>query len=122
GKELGLGDREVDVLERAAWLHDLGRFVIPDPPEDDDEDWSDSYRGEQVRAVYEMTRTIPFLRPSADLVVASRECFDGTGVPCGLNRDAIPLGARILHLADVADALASLSMPLALSPSTLNTE
>jgi response regulator RpfG family c-di-GMP phosphodiesterase len=101
---------ELGELERAAWLHDLGRFVVPDADDGTDGRRPGGYRGEQVRAVFEMTKGEPFLRRSADLVVASRECFDGTGVPHGLEREAIPVGARILHFADVFDAIASLSL------------
>jgi response regulator RpfG family c-di-GMP phosphodiesterase len=124
GAALGLDTQTLDQLERAAWLHETGRLVVPDPEDYDGEgsERSDSYRGEQVRAVFEMTQVVPFLRPAADLVVASRECFDGTGVPRGLEREAIPLGARILHLADVSDALTSLSLPRALSMESLNLE
>jgi HD-GYP domain-containing protein (c-di-GMP phosphodiesterase class II) len=124
GEEMRLAERDLADLERAAWLHDIGRFVVQNPSDDEGgTDWTDAYRGEQVRVVYEMTRAVPFLRPAGELVVASREHIDGSGAPYGLQQEAIPLGARILHVADVCEALTSQSSSvLALSPATLNAE
>ena len=83
GEELGLAERALDDLERAAWGHDLGKLVVPDRvsgPVDvsagDVAQWS-----EQVVAASDMLRTAPFLRPAAEIVLASRECMDGTGFP-----------------------------------------
>jgi response regulator RpfG family c-di-GMP phosphodiesterase len=126
GEELGMAARALDDLERAAWLHDVGRIAIPDLPGADPEALDDRdanrHRGEQVRAVHAITRGAPFLHPAADLVVASRECFDGSGVPIGLSGSAIPFGARILHVADVFDSLTSLCLTLAFTTESVNVE
>src|SRR5207249_10316252 len=50
---------------------------------------------------------IKFPYPVADSIVAHHERFDGTGYPNGLSGNAIPLGARVLAVADVFDAYTS---------------
>lgn len=122
--ELGLDEKEIRVLERAAWLHDVGRLVIPDPPHPGPvfDAHADERRLEQTKVVAEITRNLPFLRPSGELVLGSRECFDGTGGPRGLKGKSIPQGARILHLADVFDVLASFCHELGWSVETVNVE
>jgi response regulator RpfG family c-di-GMP phosphodiesterase len=125
GQELGMADTALDDLERAAWLHDVGRLAIPDEPGTDPEalDGSaDRLRGEQMKAVHTIMRGAPFLQPAAALVVASRECFDGSGVPTGLRGSAIPVGARILHVADVFDALTTLCIALSFTTESVNVE
>jgi HD-GYP domain-containing protein (c-di-GMP phosphodiesterase class II) len=54
-----------------------------------------------------MLTRIPFLREAADIVLAHREFFDGTGYPRGLRGEQIPLGARILSIANALDAMLS---------------
>jgi response regulator RpfG family c-di-GMP phosphodiesterase len=56
---------------------------------------------------YEVLSASPFLRPAAEIVLASQERFDGAGYPAGLRGPAIPLSARILAVADTYDALVS---------------
>jgi len=56
---------------------------------------------------YEMVSKIPFLREASEIVHAHQERFDGTGYPRGLQRDEIPLGARIFAIADTLDAMTS---------------
>jgi response regulator RpfG family c-di-GMP phosphodiesterase len=125
GEELGMSHRELDELERAAWLHDIGRLAIPDPAITTTnalDGTIERRRGDQVKAVHTMTRGTPFLHPAAELVVASREYFDGSGQPNGLMGLNIPVGARVLHVADVFDALSSLCMALADTIEPVNRE
>jgi response regulator RpfG family c-di-GMP phosphodiesterase len=118
GQEMGLMGTEIDDLERAALLHDLGRLVLLSP-----EPWPAAagdqlgnaalmQRVEQVRIASDVMRDIPFLRQAATIVEASLECMDGTGQPRGLRAGDIPLGARILAVADAVDALTSVCMAL----------
>lgn len=125
GEDLGLAERTLDEIERAAWVHDLGKLVVPDQPlhranlisAEDVLHW-----GEQVCVGAEILSAVPFLRSTAALVLASRECFDGSGYPLGLQGDAIPLGSRILHLADTFDTLATLCLALDRSADAVNVE
>jgi cyclic di-GMP phosphodiesterase len=125
GEELGIGGRDLDALERAAWLHDVGRIAVPDLPISRGSAFDSGLerrRGDQVQAVYTVTRGTPFLHRAADLVLASREYFDGTGVPNGLRGSDIPIGARVLHVADVFDALTSLCVAMSRTTEPVNGE
>jgi HD-GYP domain-containing protein (c-di-GMP phosphodiesterase class II) len=59
------------------------------------------YRG------YQMLKKIPFLSEAAETVYAHHEDFDGTGYPRGLKSKEIPLGARIVAVANTLDAITS---------------
>lgn len=124
-EELGLDERTVDDVERAGWLHDLGKMVMPDhrPEGAERSDETDALQwSEQVIVATDIIRKAPFLRPAADLVLASRECLDGTGYPYRLSGDAIPLGARILHVADTFDALSAVCLSLGVETSAVHVE
>ena len=56
---------------------------------------------------YNMLTRIPFLREAADIVLAHHESFDGTGYPRGLRDEQIPLGARIISIANTLDSMLS---------------
>jgi response regulator RpfG family c-di-GMP phosphodiesterase len=48
---------------------------------------------------------IPFLAPTAAILIATRERFDGTGHPFGLSGSDIPIGARVIAIAEAFDTL-----------------
>jgi HD-GYP domain-containing protein (c-di-GMP phosphodiesterase class II) len=54
-----------------------------------------------------MLTRIPFLREAADIVLAHHEFFDGSGYPRQLRGEQIPLGARIISIANALDAMLS---------------
>jgi response regulator RpfG family c-di-GMP phosphodiesterase len=125
GDEMGLAGRSLDDLEHAALIHDLGRVVLPD--------WSDATsdsreqavmrrRSRQVQIAHELTRDITFLAPAAEIVAASLEFFDGSGLPIGRRGREIPVGARVLAVADVLDALTSVCMALQYSQDSATAE
>src|SRR5262249_54392199 len=97
-------------VERAALLHDVGKLAIPvdiiRKPGPLTADQLGRVRM-HVQAGYEITSATPFLKPAAEMVLASRERFDGSGYPRELRGDAIPLGSRILAIVEVFDALTS---------------
>jgi len=105
-------------LEWASWLHDLGRFIAPDASagndaaDDEAPGFSTLRWARQVDVAAEIIETVPVLMPAAVLVRASRECIDGSGYPRGLRGGEIPLGARVLHVADTFDALSSVCASL----------
>jgi two-component system cell cycle response regulator len=110
GRRLGMDGEELDVLARAAELHDVGKIAIPDailnkPGPLDDEEWLFMRRhtilGERI------LKAAAALRPVAELVRSSHERFDGTGYPDGLHSQEIPLGARIIFVCDAFDAMIS---------------
>jgi response regulator RpfG family c-di-GMP phosphodiesterase len=126
GEELRFSTRDLDHLERAAWLHDLGRFVAPEPDVEatDEElfDLSTSRWSRQVDIAVEIIETVPVLKPAAALVRASRECIDGSGYPRGLRGGEIPLGARVLHVADTFDALSAVCASLGVAQDAVPAE
>jgi diguanylate cyclase (GGDEF)-like protein len=110
GRRLAMDGEELDVLARAAELHDVGKIAIPDailnkPGPLDDEEWLFMRRhtilGERI------LKAAAALRPVAELVRSSHERYDGTGYPDGLHGEEIPLGARIIFVCDAFDAMIS---------------
>ena len=108
GRELGMGNEELDELTRAAELHDVGKIAIPDailnkPSPLSDEEWAFVRRhtiiGERILAA------APALRPVASLVRFSHEHWDGSGYPDGLAGEEIPLGARVIAVCDSFHAM-----------------
>jgi diguanylate cyclase (GGDEF)-like protein/putative nucleotidyltransferase with HDIG domain len=108
GRELGLSPAELDVLGSAALFHDIGKLGVPDavllkPAELDNVEW-----GVMRRHPEEGARIIEGLGFLADAVPAIRhhhERYDGDGYPDGLRGEEIPLGARIIHVADALDTM-----------------
>ena len=108
GRELGLSTVELDLLGHAALFHDIGKLAIPDsillkPAGLTEEEW-----GLMRRHSDEGARIIDRLGFLGDAVPAIRhhhERFDGTGYPDRLQGEEIPLGARIIHVADALDSM-----------------
>jgi putative nucleotidyltransferase with HDIG domain len=98
------------VLARAAFLHDIGKMAIPDKilrkpgPLDDAEK---VIMRTHCDIGYNMLTRIPFLRDAAEIVLAHHEFFDGSGYPRQLRGEQIPLGARIISIANSLDAMLS---------------
>jgi putative nucleotidyltransferase with HDIG domain len=98
------------VLARAAFLHDIGKMAIPDKilrkpsPLDDAEK---VIMRTHCEIGYNMLTRIPFLRDAAEIVLAHHEFFDGSGYPRQLRGEQIPLGARIVSVANALDAMLS---------------
>jgi len=105
---LGLSEREQELIHTAALFHDIGKFIFPDsilladrPLEE--ADWVTVRRHPQTGA--EIVANIEGYGPVAEIVRSHHERVDGSGYPDGLIGDAIPLGARIIAVADVYDVL-----------------
>jgi diguanylate cyclase (GGDEF)-like protein/putative nucleotidyltransferase with HDIG domain len=108
---LGIKDaNELRAIETGALLHDIGKLAIEDyilnRP-----DRLNSYEFEKMKAHTiageEILKQVQFPFPVAGIVRAHHERWDGTGYPDGLKGDEIPLGGRILIIADTFDALRS---------------
>jgi diguanylate cyclase (GGDEF)-like protein len=110
GRRMGLSGEDLDVVCRAAELHDVGKMAVPDAilgkagPLDDHE-WAFMRRhtiiGERILGA------APALAPVARLVRSTHERWDGGGYPDGLRGEDIPLGARIVAVCDAYDAMVS---------------
>jgi putative nucleotidyltransferase with HDIG domain len=105
---MGLQDPLLANVERAALLHDIGKVAMPDslihkPAALTDEEIAVIRTHPEVG--HNILLAVPTLRSTADIVMASHEWYDGSGYPRGLRGDQIPLGARIVAVADAFDAI-----------------
>jgi len=109
-RKMGLGQDQIRVIARGAFLHDIGKMAIPDAilnkPGKLDVAEAETMREHAYRG-YQLVKRIPFLADAAEIVYAHQEKFDGTGYPRGLKGTEIPLGARIFSIADTLDAITS---------------
>lgn len=110
GKEMGLSGTELQALQAASILHDIGKLAVPEyiiskpgrlTP--------DEFERMKVHPVVgaEILESVGFPYPVTPIVRAHHERWDGSGYPDGLKGEEIPLGARILSAVDCLDALAS---------------
>lgn len=110
GRRLGLSEDELDVLETAARLLDLGRVETPDgllhkPGRPSDEEW-DLLRRHAVRAD-DFVRPVGRLRLAKPVIRHHHENWDGTGYPDGLAGEEIPFLAALVRITDAYAALTS---------------
>ncbi|MBM4123378.1 MAG: HD domain-containing protein [Nitrospira sp.] len=110
GKAIGLSAADLIHLHYAALLHDIGQLTLPDTLLRKDSPLS-AEEYEQIqshpRAGAELLEPVSFLRVPALWIAHHHERWDGSGYPYGLRGSFIPLGARILAVADTFDALTS---------------
>jgi len=109
-KELNLSNKDIVNLERAAVLHDLGKIGISDKillkkGKLTKKEYAEIKRHPNIGA--EIIRSIHFLKEVVPLILHHHERFDGMGYNYGLKGKNIPIGARILAIADVYQALIS---------------
>jgi response regulator RpfG family c-di-GMP phosphodiesterase len=107
-RHLSRPDAEVDTIRRAALLHDIGRLALPPSlfrkpgPLSSEEQ---ILVREGPHFAYELLRDCAYLTSAAELVRRRHERFDGRGFPGAFAGDAIPLGSRILAIADSYDTM-----------------
>ncbi|MEA2636305.1 MAG: hypothetical protein QOJ33_1502 [Chloroflexota bacterium] len=109
-RALGCDETEVSAIRRASVLHDIGKIGIEDTilrkqgrlePEEE-------LRMQRHPVIgVDMLKGIDFLDPVLALIRNHHERWDGNGYPDQLREDEIPLGARILAVADALDAMTS---------------
>lgn len=127
GRALGLSPEQVDTLEQAAQLHDVGKIGIPDSlllkagkfaPAEFEQMKLHAEIGRRILSPefrlsdtpghrIPLTTRSPMLKLAALIAGSHHEKWDGSGYPDGLSGREIPLEARITAVADVFDALSS---------------
>jgi HD-GYP domain-containing protein (c-di-GMP phosphodiesterase class II) len=106
----GVSPGGADTIAQAGLLHDLGKIGIPEgvlrkPGPLSEEEWAVMRRHPIVGA--QIVAPLEFFAEGAIIVRHHHERHDGSGYPDGLRGELIPLGARIVAVADVYDALTS---------------
>jgi response regulator RpfG family c-di-GMP phosphodiesterase len=105
---LKLSDREIENIKKAALLHDLGKICIPDhilmkPDKLSREETEVIKKHPEVGA--KLIEPVEPLKHAKEIIKYHQECFDGSGYPDGLKGENIPLGARIIGVADAFGAM-----------------
>ena len=109
-RALGMSPADVEAVTTAALLHDIGMLAVPEhilakpgplTPEEAQKVRIHPTIGAEIIA------SIPFAAPVAPLILGHHERWDGRGYPKGQKGEQIPLGARVLGIAEYYDALTS---------------
>jgi HD-GYP domain-containing protein (c-di-GMP phosphodiesterase class II) len=109
-QEMKLPEDQVEGLRMAGIVHDLGKIAVPAEILSKPIKLSDiEFRLIQVhpQASYDILKDIDFPWPLAKIVLQHHERMNGSGYPLGLKNGDIFLGARILAVADVVEAMSS---------------
>jgi HD-GYP domain-containing protein (c-di-GMP phosphodiesterase class II) len=110
GKRLHLREVELQMLQWAALLHDVGKIGIRDAVLKKEgkltEEEFAHIQEHPVRS-HSVVQGVPQLAEALDGILYHHERYDGSGYPTGLKGEDIPLQARIIQIADVFDALTS---------------
>ncbi|MFL5953927.1 MAG: HD domain-containing phosphohydrolase [Gaiellaceae bacterium] len=108
-EQLGLSSDEIELARLAGSLHDLGKLAIPEEILRKPSGLSEAERlvlERHPQIGYRMLESLG-VDPIADWVLHHHERWDGSGYPDGLAGERIPLGARIIFVADAFDAMTS---------------
>ncbi|MDD5655317.1 MAG: HD domain-containing protein [Candidatus Omnitrophica bacterium] len=109
-EEMRLSAKDTETIRHACELHDLGKIAVHDniltketplTPEEWEQIKLHALKGAQI------LESLTFLEDVVVLVKHHHEHWDGTGYPAGFKGEQIPLGARIIHIADAYDAMTS---------------
>lgn len=132
--EMGFTTRQVEAIELAAQLHDVGKIGIPDAilhkpgnldPEEfafvqrhcgfgnqiisrmPDKEWNIAKQHTELGRLMVNVETSPIMRMASRIALTHHEWWNGAGYPLGLEGEDIPIEGRITAVADVFDALSS---------------
>ncbi len=107
-EKLGLSTDERETIVKGALLHDLGMIGIPDtlltrsgPPTDEER----AHLADHTRMGASILEPMKTFRPFVPIVRWHHERYDGQGYPDGLARDAIPLEAQVVGIANRFDEI-----------------
>jgi putative nucleotidyltransferase with HDIG domain len=105
---LGVDEREQDLIHTAALLHDIGKFILPDNVlfanrKLNEDEWELIKLHPEQGA--KLVQNIEGYGPIAEIVLYHHERYAGGGYPAGIAGEDIPLGARIIAVADTYDVM-----------------
>jgi len=108
GKTLNFSQQELDKIELAASLHDIGKIsidlsILQKKGKLNAEEWEIMKKHPEVG--WRISQAVPELYPISDIVLSHHERWDGLGYPRGLIGNEIPLLARIINIVDSYDAM-----------------
>ena len=108
--EMGLSQHQTEGIRMAGLVHDVGKIFVPaeilsKPGKISDIEFAVIKTHAQVG--YQLLQPIDFPWPIADIVHQHHERMDGSGYPRGLSGEEIILGARVMAVADVVEAISS---------------
>jgi putative nucleotidyltransferase with HDIG domain len=109
-KKLNLSNHEIELVRQAAMLHDLGKIGVSEEilrkrTKLTKKEFEEIKKHPQIGV--DIIRPIQFLHSIIPLMLYHHERWDGKGYPYGLKAEEIPIGARIIAIADVYQALIS---------------
>ena len=110
-RELSISEKDIGIIRDAGLLHDIGKIGIPGyilnkPGPLTYEEFNGIMKTHSTLGA-NIVRDVPFLRDLYKLILHHHEHYDGKGYPDGLRGEQIPIGARILHVADAFEAMTS---------------
>jgi putative nucleotidyltransferase with HDIG domain len=109
-REMGFPESTIEMIESGALLHDIGKISLDaeilSKPGPLDADERLQVRQHPMQSAHVVSR-VELFKGAVDIVRHHHERPDGQGYPDGLRADEIPMGARILNVADAFDAMTS---------------
>lgn len=108
--EMGLSEEQLEGIEIAAKIHDIGKVYVPMEILSKPGLLSSIERQiiqAHARGSYDILKSVEFPWPVAEIALQHHERMDGSGYPGGLRGDEIRIEAKILMIADVVEAMAS---------------
>ena len=112
-----LDETVIDLIYKSAPLHDIGKVGVADsillkPGKLTDEEFTEmknhaAYGRDALRVAEEKLGANSFMQYARQIAYTHHEKWDGSGYPCGLKKEEIPLSGRLMAIADVYDALIS---------------
>lgn len=105
---MGLPSQEIDAVNKAAYLHDIGKIGLPDKIlhknerlTEDEFDFVKRHLSDGVKIL----EGLPFYEQVVQYILYHHERYDGKGYPHGLSGEMIPVGAQIIAISDAFDAM-----------------
>ncbi|MEF9427598.1 MAG: HD domain-containing protein, partial [Candidatus Mariimomonas ferrooxydans] len=109
GRKMGMAESDLKNLYYASLLHDIGLLKIEVSNVNESEPWKKEKYIQHPRVGYDMIRPVFLWKDAAELVLNHHERYDGAGYPSGKKGAEIPLGAKILFVAETFDVITSKS-------------